>query len=85
MKATKVGIIIAKKGAKICPSITTFYDKIQKASQDGKIIKMKRIEDTKRSNFTSEQIIAGKAKQITNVNFDEGKLEIELDKGSHQL
>jgi hypothetical protein len=80
-ESNKVGIIIAKKGAKIYPSITTFYDKIQKAAEDGKIIKMKRIEDTKRSNFTSEQIIAGKAKQITNVNFDGGKFEIELDKG----
>ena len=79
-KRNQVGIVIAKKGAKIYPSITTFFDKIQKASHDGKIIKMKRIEDTRKSNFTSEQIIAGKAKQITSVNFDEGKLEIEIDK-----
>ena len=77
----KVGIVIAKKAAKIYPSITTFFDKIQKASEDGKIIKMKRIEDTRKSNFTSEQIAAGRAEQITNVKFDEGKLEIELDKG----
>jgi hypothetical protein len=75
----KVGIIVAKKAAKLYPSITTFYDKIQKAAKDGKIIRMKRIEDVKNLSFTSEEIAAGKAEQITNVNFDEGNLEIEMD------
>lgn len=77
----RVGIVIAKKAAKIYPSITTFFDKIQKASEDGKIIYMKSIQHTRKSNFTSEQIAAGKAEQITNIKFDEGKFEIELDKG----
>ena len=50
---SRAGIVIAKKGAKIYPSISTFFDKILKASKDGKIIHMKRISDVRPTSSSS--------------------------------
>ena len=71
----KVGIVIAKKGAKIYPSITTFFDKIIKAAKDGKIIHMKRIEDIK-----NQQLV----EQLTKIDFEDNVEIYQGDDKKHQ-